>query len=150
MQSEETNINQDPLDENVNDVNIEYPILPAAHYMFTLDDAKVEPNKSGTGNNLIVSHKLAEPAQDKRGEPVSPGLVLKSYISLTPTDKYPIDSVKKGVTRIARAAKLNCTVRQLMDNPSMLNGKTVKAKVKVNKETDEFPESNSIAGYATD
>ena len=141
---------QDPLDENVNDVNIEYPILPSAYYSFTLEGCKVERNKKDTGDNLVVPHRLAEPAQDKRGEPVSPGLVITHRVSITPTDKYTVAQLKANVSRIARAAHLNCSVKELINTPAMLNGKPVKAKVKVNKETEEFPESNGIASYATD
>lgn len=138
----------DPLDENINDVNTDYPILPASWYVFRIDGAKKEPNRAGTGENLVVPLKLVEPAQDKKGETVSPGMVLTHRCSVTPTEKYTVDMLKKNVSRLAKAAGLICTVRDIINNPSMLDGKALKVKVKVNKETSEFPESNGAGDFA--
>lgn len=146
----------DPLDTNVNDVNTDYPILPASHYMFRLDECAKTPNKAGTGDNLVVKHKLIDGAQDVKGEPVSPGFVITSYISLTETtggngkQPYTIDNIKKSVSRVAKAAGINATVREIINNPAILNGKAVRAKVGISKETSEYPASNNINGYATE
>lgn len=145
----------DPLDTNINDVNTDYPILPASHYMFRIE-AEKKVNKAQTGDNLVVKHILTEGAQDIKGEPVSPGFVITSYISLTETQggngkqPYTIDNIKKGVARVAKAAGVSATVRQIMDNPTILNGKSVRANVGISKETSEYPASNKINGYATE
>lgn len=146
----------DPLDTNVNDVNTDYPVLPASYYLFKLDECSKAPNKAGTGDNLIIPHKLLEPAQDIKGEPVSPGFVISQYISLAETSggngkqPYTTENIKKAVAKLAKAAGINATVRQIIDSPAMLNGKSVRAKVTISKETDEYPASNRISGYATE
>jgi len=149
-------VSADPLDTNVNDVNTDYPLLPASYYLMQLDNCTKQPNKHGTGDNLVIPHKLTEAAQDTKGEPVAPGLIITQYVSLVETSggngkqAYTIESIKKGVSRIAKAAGVNATVRQIIDNPAMLNGKQVRAKVTVSKETEEFSASNRISGYATE
>lgn len=148
-------VTNDPLNTNVNDVNTDYPMLPDSYYMFRLEATKT-PNKAGTGDNLVVKHILIDGAQDIKGEPVSPGFVITSYVSLTETSggngkqPYTIDNIKKGVAKIAKAAQVNATVRQIIDNPAVLNGKAVRAKVTTSKETGEFPASNRINSYATE
>lgn len=149
-------VSADPLDTNVNDIDTNYPLLPDSHYMFRLTDCAKVPNKAGTGDNLVVKHSLIDAAQDIKGEPVNPGFVITSYVSLTETagvngkQPYTIDNIKKGVARIAKAAGVNATVRQIIDNPTILNGKAVRAKVTTSKETAEFPASNRINSYATE
>lgn len=146
----------DPLNTNVNDIDTNYPLLPDSYYMFRLTDCAKVPNKAGTGDNLVVKHSLIDAAQDIKGEAVNPGFVITSYVSLTETSggngkqPYTIDNIKKGVARIAKAAGVNATVRQIIDNPAILNGKAVRAKVTTSKETAEFPASNRINSYATE
>lgn len=143
----------DPLDTNVNDIDTSYPILPASQYQFKLEGCKREPTRDNDGERLTIPHKLTEAAQDKKGEPVAPGHQITSYIGLTERlgvpgkQDYTINSIKKSIARLAKAAGVNATVRAIIDNPSILDGKVVIAKVRVNKETAEFPESNSIGGY---
>lgn len=137
----------DPLDTNVNDVDTSYPILPAASYSFKLDGCKVQRNKANTGDILVVPHKLNEKTQDRKGNDVFPGLTIIHRVSITETPEYTTENIKKNVARLGKAANVSATVRQIMNSPSLLDGKIVQAKVKVNKETSEFPESNGIAGY---
>jgi hypothetical protein len=138
----------DPLDTNVNDIDTSYPLLPATYYMMKLEGCKVEPNSKGTGENLVLPHKTIEKAQDVKGNEVQPGLVVTRWVSLTETDKRTIDAIKKDVARIAQAFGVNATVRQIINSPASLDGKTARTKVTVKKETDEFPASNGIGGYA--
>lgn len=155
IDSAEGVVANDPLDVNVNDVNIDYPLLPDSHYMFRLE-AEKKGNKSGTGDNLVIKHILIDAAQDIKGEPVSPGFVITSYISLAETtggngkQPYTSENIKKAVTRVALGAKVNATVREIVNNPTILNGKAVRAKVTTSKETAEFPASNRINSYATE
>lgn len=152
----------DPLDTNVNDVDTSYPLLPAAYYSFKLEGCKKEQNKKGTGDNLVIPHKTVEATRDVKGQDVAPGLVITTYCSLTetaggeldakgkPKKAYTIDDIKKNVARVAKAAGVNATVRQIINSPSLLDGHVVKAKVKINPENDEFSASNGIQKYDTE
>lgn len=152
-------IDNDPLNTNVDDINTDYPVLPAGHYNLRAEDCVVEPNKKGTGNNLVVPVVTMEEYRDLKGESVAPGMKITTYISLAetaggelnsatgkPKKAYTIDDIKKGVARVAKALGVQATVRQIIDNPAMLNGKVVSnQKVKVNAETAEFKASNAVA-----
>lgn len=138
----------DPLDTNVNDVDTSYPLIPATYYVMKIDSAKVEPNKKGTGDNILVSFKTTERCQDIKGNDVPAGLAIRQYISITETPQYDVNSIKRSVASLAQAAGVSATVREIINNPATLEGKLVRVKVKVNKETSEYSASNGIAGYA--
>lgn len=156
--TENTTPMADPLDTNVNDIDTSYPVLPATHYMLKIEGAKVEPTKNNDGNRLTIPFRTVEKVQDKKGNEVLPGHQITHYIGVTERPEhldekgrtiaaYTLDSIKKSIARVAKAAGVSATVRQILDNPAMLDGKIVRAKVKVNKETDQFAESNSIASF---
>jgi len=140
----------DPLDTNVNDIDTSYPLIAPTYYMMKLEGCKVEPNSKGTGENLVLPHKTTEKCQDTKGNEVLPGHTTTRWVSLTETEKRSIDAIKKDVARVAKAFGVNATVRQIITNPTILDGKTARTKVTVKKETDEFPASNSIGGYAAE
>ena len=143
----------DPLDCNVNDIDTSYPVIPATHYDMQLGECTLKENKKATGQNLVVPHKLMANAQDIKGNAVNKGYTITSYISIQPQEKKDgtwttIDDVKREVAKVAKAAGVNATVKQIIMTPSLLNGKIVKANVGISKETDDFPASNKIKGYA--
>ncbi len=144
----------DPLDTNVHDIDTSYPVIPARHYDMQLGECVIKRNKKEDGDNLVIPHKLMEATQDIKGNAVNKGYQITSYVSCQPSQKKDgtwttIDDVKRAVAAVAKAAGVNATVRQIITTPSLLNGKTVKANVGISKETDDYPASNKIKGYAT-
>jgi len=108
----------DPLDTNINDVNTDYPLLPATYYMLKIKDASVVRNKNNSGDVLVCPMATTEKVQDIKGEDVLPGHVLTYRAGLEVTEKYSIDMIKKAVARVAKAAGVNATVREIINNPT--------------------------------
>lgn len=162
----------DPLDVNTNDVDITYPIIPASNYLLTLKSVTREATNENVGgilsdpydpNNegerLTIVHATLAEVEDRKGNKVPAGLQITSYIGLTAKAERTNDlgkkirartkdDIAKDVARLARAAKHNASVRDIINNPSQLDGKNVNAKVGIDKETEQFPAKNRVMGYA--
>lgn len=144
----------DPLDENLNDVDLSYPLLPAALYDFMIKDVTRKSNKAGTGEILEIKLATVNTEVSTKGVEQSPGLVLTHRIGITPHEadayygkEYTIEQIKRSLASLARGAGVTCTARELLNNPAMLKGCQVRAKVSIRKETEEFPESNEVRGF---
>src|ERR1041385_995658 len=93
----------DPLDFNINDVDTARPRVPAAVYEFQVDKARVEQNKAKNGELLILDLKPTQPLQATSGETIQ-SFALIHRISLTPTENYPVDSIKRNLASFFKAA----------------------------------------------
>lgn len=144
----------DPLDTNVNDIDTSYPRLPAGLYDLKIGEVKKEPTKDHSGERLTIPMATVSEHTSTKGEPILPGLVITHYIGITPKPaaeagkrEYTNAEIAKAVAGIGKAAGLSCSVRDIINNPAQLNGRVVRCKIKIQKETDEFPESNRIADF---
>ena len=140
----------DPLDQNIDDIDVSFPRLAVG--LYELQIAKVEkvPNNAGTGENLKVELKTTKEAVSTVGEAVGTGMTLIHNISLTPTEKYGVENMKRNITSFALSAGLkNRTVRSVINAGQELAGKFVTAKIGIQRETDEFPERNTIKAFVT-
>jgi len=137
---------QDPLDTPASQVDLTYPRLPATNYEMVVADAKTVRNKRQDGDNLEVQFKTLKDVQSTKGETVPAGFQLTYRIGLTETEKRKNVNIAKDVVRLIKAAKLgdSMTAKQLIANPSQLNGKVLIVKVGIRQETAEFPESNDV------
>lgn len=142
-------LSPDPLDTNVSDIDTSFPKIPANLYDLKIEKAEKVPNSKGTGDNLKIALKTTTNIEAVTGEQLAAGSVtLFNNISLAETPKYTVESIKKNVAALAKAAGLgSMTVRQILDDPQILVGKVVRAKVGIQKETDEYPESNNIKQF---
>ena len=139
----------DPLATPVGEVDLSYPILPAANYEMTIAEASLVDNKAQTGKNLLLKWKTAKEARSTKGEVLAAGQVtISQYIGLATSDKYTNEMIKKSIARVAKGAGLNASLsaRDVINNPSMLVSKTALVKVAVKQETAEYPEGNEIKG----
>lgn len=137
----------DPMDIDVSDVDTSFPRLAANVYTLEVSKSEVVDNKAGTGKNLKVQLKTVEPSISTEGEPLPAGTFITTNISLTPTERYSQASVNKAVTLLMQSAGLTGKISIVRDNPAILEGKQVTAKVGIQKETDEYPESNKIIAF---
>lgn len=158
----------DPLDQNCDDVDLSFPILPGANYEMVCVEASVEPNKKkqadasqdGAGDNLVTVWETTKEEKTEKGEIVPAGRIsLKQYTGITPyksyTDEngkkkkdYTADDVKKQIAFFTRAMKkTGITARQVITNPEILVGGVAIRKVGVRKESGNFPRSNELNGF---
>jgi len=145
----------DPLNETIGDIDTSFPRLVPSNYPMSIE-CKIEPNKAGTGNNLIVTHKTTQEALSTSGDKMPAGVTITRYIGLTESAPKPgkskgrdMKAINADVAVLAKAAKLPLTtkVSDLKADPTPLNGKVVIAKVSIRQATAEFPESNDVKGY---
>lgn len=144
---------QDPLDTNVNDIDTSYPVIPAGLYDLRVKSVKREPTKDGTGERLTIALELTAPTVSTTGQPINVGHQITHYVGITPKEAtdgkraYGNTEIAKSLASIAKAAGILCTPRDILSNPVILEGKTVRTKVGVSKETEEFSASNKVKDF---
>jgi len=149
-------MSQDPLDTNVADIDISYPIIPAGLYQLDIKSAKKEPSKKG-GENLVIQFATKEPIQSVKGDMVPTGFVLLQNVSLTPTEKYSAVDIGKRIAAITQSAGFTVadglTPRAVINDPNRIVGRVVTAKVQISKERTNpetgtiYPERSEIASF---
>lgn len=154
----------DPMDQSCDDIDISFPMVPASNYSMRVKSCErvlskkakeageeLDLNNLNSGNLKITWENTTE-IQSTKGEQLEPGrIALTQHISLSPTkgsaDKkaYTIEDIKRRVTRVVRGTGLKgVSVSDVIRNPSILIDREGVVKVKVKKETAEFPEGNEI------
>lgn len=148
----------DPLNTNCNDIDTSYPRLPAAVYDLKIASIKKEPTKDGSGDRLTVVLETTSLHKSTTGEDIQPGLKITHYIGITEkpartNDKgvdirpYTNADIAKGISSLVKSAGGNTSPLGFINNPSQLEGRTVRTKIKIQKETPEFPESNRVGEF---
>lgn len=151
----------DPLDQSSDDIDISYPVVAGSDYKMSVKEAKTEPNKDGDGTNLVTIWQNEDELTSTKGEKLVKGqLVLTSYVGLTvkPAGErggkmrkaWTNDDIGKQITRLIRATGLGgkgIKPREIINNPTVLNGQVALVKVALRQETAEFPEGNQITGF---
>jgi hypothetical protein len=142
-------IGQDPLNTPVGDIDTSFPLLAAGLYDMEIADAVVGPAKGNpTHQTLKVTLKTTHDAPDVKGQMVNKGFPIYHHIALTPSEDMPIDKIKKNVAALGqRAGASKLSVRDLLNNPTVMKGKVVRVKVGIQKETEEYPASNQVKTY---
>lgn len=136
--------NPDGLDFNIADQDTARPRLPAAVYEFEIADPKKEPTKDKKGELLTMQLKTTKDHTAITGEPIKTGFTVFHRISLTTTPRYPVESIKRNLASLFKAAGMSGSAKAILDQPAMLQGKKVQAKVTVKAETEQYPESNEV------
>src|ERR1044072_25501 len=122
----DTTTYKDPLDTNVEDVDVSYPIIPAGLYDLRIDKVSVEENRDKTGKNFVIVLKTQQAITDIKGNPVPAGFQLSNIISLTESEKYTAVDIGKRLAPVAQAAQLRgVTPRELINNPMPLKDRVV-------------------------
>lgn len=137
----------DPLAMPTGDIDISRPIVVAANYEMQIKTAAVADNAAKTGKNIVLKMANTKEVKSTKNELIPPGqLVLTRYISLTQTEKRTNANIAKDIARLCRGLGLPAAVtgRDVINNPTILQGKTGLWKIKVAQETQEFPERNEV------
>ncbi len=124
----------DPLDANVDDIDLSYPIIPAGIHEFKITKVEKKSNAAKTGENLAITLVATKPEQDIKGAMVT-NFTLTSNISLTETEKYFRVDIGKKIAQIAQAAEVRgVKASEIIANPTILVGRVVQVKTTVSQE----------------
>lgn len=165
--SEEQTKPIDPMEQSCDDIDISFPLVPAANYPMSIKDITRTLSKKAKEagevldlNNLNsgmleITWENSTEIQSTKNETLEPGrIALKTRISLVPTEKtadknaYTIGDIKKAVAKLVRATGLKgVNVADVIRNPSILKGRDAVVKVKVKPETADYAESNDVKDY---
>ena len=133
----------------VDGVDTSMPILREKLYTVLIAKAEKTPSKATPGNfNLRLTLKTKEEALTVTGEIIPEGWPLFQNIPITPNPEYTPQMISKKIAGVCKSiGLLGVTVKQIMDAPTLLEGGVGTVKVKVAKETAEFPASNQVASW---
>ncbi len=124
----------DPLDTNVEDVDLSYPIIPAGIHEMKITKAEKKTNGAKTGENLVLTLQATSPKQDTKGNVVQ-NFTLTNNISLVETEKYFRVDIGKKIAAVAQAAEIRgVKASEILANPTMLVGRVVNVKTSVSQE----------------
>lgn len=144
------NNNLSAFDTPVNEIDISIPKVKGGLYVLTIAQADKAPSKSDADREtLTVMLKTTQQAQTTNNETIEAGYPLYWRLGVTPKEPdYPATRIAKSIAQLCQAAGMSSvTPRQILEDPKQLEGKTVQAKVIVQKETDDFPESNVVKSF---
>lgn len=138
----------DILTQDLSGVDTSLPLIVDGIYELEVKEVKQEPTKDGAKQNLNITLVTVGDASTTRRDVVHAGFPLYRTISLTPTEKYTADMVRRGLAEFAQALGV-ATVRPL----EALVGKRLYAKVVIDPErTDKatgkrYDSRNSISRF---
>lgn len=136
----------DLLSNDLENVSLKLPLLPKDRYRLTVKKVEEVESKNKPGNKLIkISLSLADPAKDTNGNPVSANFPLFDQISLTATENYTQDAIKRRLKTFRQAAtgKTGGAFYPL----EQYIGATVQATVDIQKGNAEYPDDRNVVKY---
>lgn len=142
----EQNQQLDPILENdQTNTSTAMPLLPSDEYALGVVKVEQARNSKDTGNVIKIQLKTLSDHTAVNGEPLKAGFPLFHTISITPTPDYP----KSSIDRALKGFMLACgfDTGSFASHMHEYEGKTVRAKVKTRKATEEWDESNRISGF---
>jgi hypothetical protein len=137
-------MSEDLLDTDVSNIDTSYPRLNPSTYDLMVDSIERVENNAHTGHNLKVALKTTSDAISTTGDPIPAGYVLNHNISLVKTPKY---DPNKSLATFMKAAKLTGSPKAFAENPVIASGKTITARVGIQKATEQYNESNKINSF---
>ena len=109
--------------------------LPAGEYIVMITNSEVKQTKAGNGEYLSLTFTVQQPEEHQNR------LVWGNLNLVNPNPKT-VEYARRDLSAICHAVGvLN------PEDSSELHGIPMKAKVKINPATDQFPASNGIGGF---
>jgi len=140
----------DPLDQDVGGIDTSFPLLSPGLYDMEITEASVGHKKDDPSREVLtIKFVTTLDSLDVKGEILHKGYPIFYRTGLTPTEDMPAKKVATNLARILKVCgfKSGVSPRQLTQDPKMVVGRVVRCKVKVQKETDDYPASNSISQF---
>lgn len=119
----------DILTEDLSGVDTSMPLIRDELYEVKLASLKVGKTKAGKGSLNLRFDTLNE-TKDIEGKHVNSGYPLFHQVTLTPSEKYTKDQIKKAVAQIAQALKVKTLTEQCV-------GLKCLVKTRVRKERED-------------
>jgi hypothetical protein len=144
-------VENDPLSVAAGGVDTSYPVLsPDRLLRFEVKSAKKVRNEEKATEHIELKLKLLKESTFTDGKPAREGYVVTERVGITPSEKYDIEAIKKGLAKwlqgvlgIAEANKVS--LRQFVDNPSILDGKVFDGKTSIRKDkSGNFPDQSGV------
>jgi hypothetical protein len=130
-----------------------FPVLmPNRICQFNIVKASIDPVQGDESKTMLTLALATEKDYtDKEGKPLRKGFKVFYRIGLypmAPTDTWrgkTMQDVAAELGLLLRSVgKTSTTPRQLIDNPTLIEGEKVDCKVGLNKAKDGYPESNRV------
>jgi hypothetical protein len=138
----------DPLAQNAGDVDTSMPLL-VPEKLYNMNCAKVESKTNDKGVSMLkITLKTTRDEMDTLNNKVNIGFPVFENWVYTPTGDLTMDQIKKSGATILKAFGLKTTsLRDLVNNPTMLENKIVCVKIKTRKEKDGYPASSNVGQW---
>ncbi len=135
----------DPLNMPAGGVDTSMPKLVEKLYVMTIAEAKSQTNEQTQKTSIRIVLKTIDEQRSTDGDVVNAGYPVYDYFGYTPSEKYSnADIAKKGAGILKACGLKDVTVRDFINNPSIINDKTVTVKLGLRKEEGSFPASNTV------
>ncbi len=145
--ADETNNEMIDLDFDMSEVDLSRPVLKAGTYDATIAFTRKDVTKKSNTPVLLVGFRLAQTAEDTKGNTVNPGFTITQRIITQPSGKLTQKMINERLARIANAAT---GAKAGKPNTGEWIGKPVRVAIKLRDEhKDEatgetYPASNEV------
>lgn len=137
------------LNEDLTTVDTSRPLLAKASIDLQVASLKLEPNKAGTGQNINIMFKTVNPERSTSQETINPGFPVFHTMSVTPTEKFTPDMIKKNLRLFQVACDGESAAGKFGDGQQYV-GKTLTAIVGIREDASgSYPPSNTISRFVT-
>jgi hypothetical protein len=138
-------------DVNLSDVDTNFPVLPKSPYKVLISNVEVKESKGDKGGNYLeVKMTLNQDGvKSTKQVPVAAGFPLTMRIGLTPTEKYPQDTIKRNLAQfldgtIGESARKS---GQGLTPLEKFTGIEATARVSIStKDVEQYGERNEVNG----
>lgn len=142
---------KNPLDLNIELAGIDtsMPRLKPGNYLASIKEVKIEQNKAGTGQNMLVVFSTMEEAPSLTDDIIPAGWTLSKYYPLQQSENEKAPDFRRDICRLIDAA-FNITddsERPALTGQTLaqLVGQEVALKVRT-RESEEYGIQNEISG----
>ncbi len=138
----------DPLAEPAGSVDTSIPRLaPDKLYNMEVTAAETKTNDAGT-QMVAITLKTVKDESDHEGKPINAGFPVKHNFVCSPTGNLTTDMIKRSGASILKAAQLgSITIRDFINNPSIVVGKIVCVKIGNRKASGGYPEQSEVKSW---
>jgi hypothetical protein len=135
----------DPLAMPAGEVDTRFPRLLEGVYTLAIRSPEVNEGKSNPDARLFTFKlETTQDGRDTDGNPLYKGFKWTHRINVAPVGDRTVEDIKKDMAVFLKSAGMDkVTIRDVINNPSLVEGKLVKAKVTISKASGGFPESNN-------
>lgn len=130
--------------QDLTNVDISRPLLKEGPVPFTVTDCKVEPNKAGDKQNLVITLKTRYEQKSSKGVVIQPGFTHTERMTLTPTERYPAERIMQELKKF----QLGCGRSGAFGEPSTYIGANVVGNVIVDSDASGiYGDQNRIRSW---